>query len=666
MYISKWAQFDGVKIYKCKACGKIDKVKIAEKIIEFTVDEEFAKQLNKEPNYLCKQCAFELIEGGKEDDEEVDHQDVEYYEVQPLVSKFLDKFSIEELQYLDELLVGMDLAEWQATPETDPFHLRQILASAVHEMILNKDFLEDLIDIHYGLAQRIDSGVFEWEDVSELERKNKIEKSEIIFESLLPKLKEILGAHKVSKRPHLRVISNRHFRKLADFELIEGGNDPDEEGQVIDESGILVERFLDKFSDDALEYLNELLIYTRVLEDKLPASSRWIVLMAAIQNLINDKEDFIKSIQAVHETLIERVQEGEDEWQNKNVFERRKMLNLLTKTWDEIIRALDGIFKAYLVMQKPQLRVISNRYLQKLADFEVIEGEGRPDHEGQVIDESGVLVERFLDKFSSDALEYLNELLIYIRILEDKMGAEGQWIVLMAAIQNLVEGPNDFINKIKAVHDTLVERVQGGEDEWAAKNVFERKKMLNLLYKTWDELMQRLNEILEAYNKMQKPQLRVISKRHFKKLASSEYEKKRKFDKTPEPKGKKKPKKNQHRFVIHHHRAEKAGRHLDLRLENDEGSLSSWSIPKHKLPTGDEKLLAVKTEDHPIEYMSFKGSIPSGEYGAGKVTIEDKGTYEPIKEGKDEMIFKLRGKNKGTYNLFKTKGKNWMITASKK
>jgi DNA ligase D-like protein (predicted 3'-phosphoesterase) len=101
--------------------------------------------------------------------------------------------------------------------------------------------------------------------------------------------------------------------------------------------------------------------------------------------------------------------------------------------------------------------------------------------------------------------------------------------------------------------------------------------------------------------------------------------------------------------------------HFDLRLENDEGTMSSWAIPKHKLPKGKEKLLAVKTEDHPLSYRSFKGEIPSG-YGKGKMDIHDSGTYEEIEGNGNKIVFKLKGKKeKGTYKIFKTDGKKWMI-----
>lgn len=146
----------------------------------------------------------------------------------------------------------------------------------------------------------------------------------------------------------------------------------------------------------------------------------------------------------------------------------------------------------------------------------------------------------------------------------------------------------------------------------------------------------------------------------------SQYKKKRQFDETPEPEGEEAGGGNKHRFVIQRHKAKKAGEHFDLRLENDEGAMSSWSIPKHKLPSGTEKLLAVQTEDHPLEYRTFKGTIPEGEYGAGEMGIHDSGTYEEIDWGKTRIVFRLKGKKeKGAYKLFKTDGKRWMIMAAK-
>ena len=143
----------------------------------------------------------------------------------------------------------------------------------------------------------------------------------------------------------------------------------------------------------------------------------------------------------------------------------------------------------------------------------------------------------------------------------------------------------------------------------------------------------------------------------------SEYNKKRNFDETSEPEGKIE-KVNKHRFVIQNHHAKKAGQHWDLRLENDDGTMSSWSIPKHKLPKKSERIMAIKTEDHPLEYRKFEGEIDEG-YGAGKVKIYDSGNYEIITWKKDKIEFKLKGKKeKGKYNLIHTNKNKWILTKS--
>ena len=101
--------------------------------------------------------------------------------------------------------------------------------------------------------------------------------------------------------------------------------------------------------------------------------------------------------------------------------------------------------------------------------------------------------------------------------------------------------------------------------------------------------------------------------------ALKEYQKKRDFDKTPEPKGLPQKKGSKHlSYVIQRHQASHL--HYDLRLERD-GVLKSWAIPKEPPRQAGIKRLAVATEDHPLEYRNFEGEIPEGNYGAGSVAI---------------------------------------------
>src|SRR6202051_2400125 len=129
--------------------------------------------------------------------------------------------------------------------------------------------------------------------------------------------------------------------------------------------------------------------------------------------------------------------------------------------------------------------------------------------------------------------------------------------------------------------------------------------------------------------------------------------------KTPEPVPKSKPNTGQgNTFVIQEHHARRL--HYDFRLEKD-GVLVSWAVPKNLPETTSVNHLAVHTEDHPLEYGGFEGSIPKGEYGAGKVIIWDSGTYEAEKFRDDEVIVNLHGSRiSGRYALIQTKGDQWL------
>jgi len=117
-------------------------------------------------------------------------------------------------------------------------------------------------------------------------------------------------------------------------------------------------------------------------------------------------------------------------------------------------------------------------------------------------------------------------------------------------------------------------------------------------------------------------------------------------------------------FVVHDHHA--STHHHDLRLLLD-GTLKSWAVPKLMPLEPGIKRLAVQTEDHPVAYGSFEGTIPEGEYGAGDVRIYDRGKYELIERTGDRIVVRLHGQRlKGTYALIRFKGKepsekNWLV-----
>ena len=143
----------------------------------------------------------------------------------------------------------------------------------------------------------------------------------------------------------------------------------------------------------------------------------------------------------------------------------------------------------------------------------------------------------------------------------------------------------------------------------------------------------------------------------------AEYRKKRDPKKTPEPfagkKGAKEP-----IFVIQRHDARRL--HYDFRLER-EGALASWAVPKGIPLEPGERHLAVHVEDHPIDYATFEGEIPKGQYGAGTVEIFDSGTYELVEEKRDGgLTVRLHGKKlEGVWTLVPAKldgdPKNWLL-----
>jgi bifunctional non-homologous end joining protein LigD len=145
-----------------------------------------------------------------------------------------------------------------------------------------------------------------------------------------------------------------------------------------------------------------------------------------------------------------------------------------------------------------------------------------------------------------------------------------------------------------------------------------------------------------------------------------EYRRRRDAKRTPEPIPKSRPRKaKDDRFVIQQHHARAL--HWDLRLERD-GVLVSWAVPRGLPRDQSRNHLAVHTEDHPMEYLTFAGDIPAGEYGGGHMAVYDTGTYETEKWKPDEVMVTLHGdKVSGRYALFRTSKpgesgrEDWMV-----
>ncbi len=153
-------------------------------------------------------------------------------------------------------------------------------------------------------------------------------------------------------------------------------------------------------------------------------------------------------------------------------------------------------------------------------------------------------------------------------------------------------------------------------------------------------------------------------------MSLKEYKRKRDFKKTTEPAGAKVKATKGRQFVIQKHAASRL--HYDFRLEHD-GTLKSWAVPKGPSLDPAVKSLAVQVEDHPLEYASFEGTIPEGEYGGGTVMVWDRGTWEPEEDADQgfrtgKLKFKLHGeKLQGSWALVRMGGragdggKNWLL-----
>ncbi len=153
-------------------------------------------------------------------------------------------------------------------------------------------------------------------------------------------------------------------------------------------------------------------------------------------------------------------------------------------------------------------------------------------------------------------------------------------------------------------------------------------------------------------------------------MSLKEYKRKRDFKKTPEPSGDWRESAPGRQFVIQKHAASRL--HYDFRLELG-GTLKSWAVPKGPSLDPSVKALAVQVEDHPLDYATFEGVIPKGEYGGGTVMVWDRGTWEPevdpvkgLKQGK--LKFRLYGEKLcGSWALVRMRGradddgKNWLL-----
>lgn len=162
-------------------------------------------------------------------------------------------------------------------------------------------------------------------------------------------------------------------------------------------------------------------------------------------------------------------------------------------------------------------------------------------------------------------------------------------------------------------------------------------------------------------------------------MSLTDYNRKRDFARTPEPRPRVSKSRREPIFVVQEHHASRL--HYDFRLEAG-GVLKSWAVPKQPTTDPATRRLAVQVEDHPLAYANFSGQIPEGEYGAGKVRIWDRGTYknllaekpqprtidQAVEDGHVEILLKGR-KLTGKFALIRmsAKGtkKNWLLIKMK-
>ncbi len=177
---------------------------------------------------------------------------------------------------------------------------------------------------------------------------------------------------------------------------------------------------------------------------------------------------------------------------------------------------------------------------------------------------------------------------------------------------------------------------------------------------------------------MPQPKRKGSSKKASSGNRLRDYARKRDFSKTSEPSGGRsrkpagkkrspKPRRKHPRFTIQKHAA--TSLHYDFRLEID-GVLASWAVPKGPSTDPADKRLAMRTEDHPMEYLEFEGVIPKGEYGAGPVIVWDRGVFENISETrKGEPLTLEQGLEKGDLKVFllgeKIRGAYALVRTSK-
>jgi bifunctional non-homologous end joining protein LigD len=267
-----------------------------------------------------------------------------------------------------------------------------------------------------------------------------------------------------------------------------------------------------------------------------------------------------------------------------------------------------------------------------------------------VFDAAQLIAKPFIDKFPSETTLHIKKEARKGRVLIDIYRIRsGQSIVSPYSLRGRNGGPVSM----PLTWDEL--RKLNNPKEFNIRNVYEKVIADG---DAWDGMNASAVELHTHRTEKAKAKKLPPNKKHKTPEQLETYEKKRDFEKTPEPKAQLLPGGNNN-FVIHRHHASHL--HYDLRLEQD-GVLKSWAVPRGFPQRPGVKRLAVQTEDHPMEYLTFDGKIPKGQYGAGEMWVYAMGKYEITKEKKDGFYFRLNSKDiTAEYRIYRIKPKEYLM-----
>jgi DNA ligase D-like protein (predicted ligase)/DNA ligase D-like protein (predicted polymerase)/DNA ligase D-like protein (predicted 3'-phosphoesterase) len=268
-----------------------------------------------------------------------------------------------------------------------------------------------------------------------------------------------------------------------------------------------------------------------------------------------------------------------------------------------------------------------------------------------VFDTAQLIAKPFVEKYSKETTLHIKKEARKGRVLIDiYRNRNGQSIVSPYSLRGRIGAPVSMpllwedLKKVKSPLEFSISTVP---------------KLLSKNGDAWEGIDAYATSLHTHRSKATKVKELPKSRHHKSPEQLKSYGSKRDFKKTPEPAGEVLVGKG-NGFVVHRHHASHI--HYDLRLEKD-GVLRSWAVPRGLPPRPGIKRLAVQTEDHPMQYLTFEGTIPKGQYGGGDMWVFMQGRYEITKEKKDgSFYFRLISKvHTGEYRMYQIKPKEWLL-----